>query len=85
MSGDNHFLVRGVKLEREMAQYLVRRWTFPSVEDALGLTPPVPGDWKITTKEFREDIEWVIVLPGEGEHTDAVKQLLEELAARGVL
>jgi hypothetical protein len=83
--GDNHFLVRGLKPDREMARYLVRRWTFPSVEDLLGLSPPLPGDWVITTREFREDIDWVMVLPGEGEHTDAVGQLLRELEARGVV
>lgn len=68
-----------------MARYLVRRWIFPSVEDVMGLSPPMPEGWRITTKEFREDIEWVIVLPASTEVSEAVAQLLRELALRGVV
>jgi hypothetical protein len=83
--GEDHFLVRGVKPELEMARYLVRRWIFPSVEDVMGLSPPMPEGWRITTKEFREEIEWVIVLPASTEVSEAVAQLLRELALRGVV
>ncbi len=85
VAGDNHLLVRGVKPDREMARYLVRRWTIPSVEDLLGRSEPMPEQWKITTKEFREDIEWAVVLEGYGEPSAAVTQLLAEVAARGVV
>jgi len=67
-----------------MARYLVRRWIFPSIEDLLGTSPPIPAEWKITTSEFRENIEWTIVLSSRQEPTVAVAQLVAEIAARGV-
>ncbi len=82
--GEDHFLVRGVKPELEMARYLVRRWLRPTVEDLLGTSPPIPAEWKITTKEFREDIEWVVVVESETTVNPAVRQLLDELEARGI-
>jgi hypothetical protein len=59
-----------------MARYLVRRWTFPSVDDVLGLSPPVPAEWRITTKEFREDISWVVVLACASQISEGVVKLL---------
>ncbi|WP_031498445.1 hypothetical protein [Bryobacter aggregatus] len=85
VSGEDHFLVRGPACSVEMARTLVRRWTFLTPEDLLGLSPPIPSEWKITTKEFREDIAWAIVLPAATEHTPAVAQLVAELRARGIL
>lgn len=67
-----------------MARYLVRRWLRPTVEDLLGTSPPIPAEWKITTKEFREDIEWVVVVESETTVNPAVRQLLDELEARGI-
>jgi len=68
-----------------MARYLVQRWIFPPVEDVMGLSAPIPDGWRITTKEFHEDIEWVIVLPSSTEVSEAVAQLLWELASRGIV
>ncbi len=82
--GEEHFLIRGPKPEPEMARYLVRRWIFPSTEDLLGISPPMQDDWKITTREFREDIEWAVLLRSAKALNPAVKTLLEELAARGL-
>jgi len=73
---EDHFLIRGVKPDLEMARYLVRRWTFPSVDDVLGLSPPLPTEWRITTKEFREDISWVIVVACASRVSEAVVGLL---------
>lgn len=79
--GDNHFIVRGPPPSREMAQALVKHW---SVIQIGATTPPELAPWKISTKEFREDLQWAVVVPGDGEMTTAVKQLLEELQARGI-
>ena len=67
-----------------MARYLVRRWIFPSIEDLLGTSPPIPADWQITTSEFRENIEWTIVLSCAQPPSRAVAQLVAEIVARGV-
>jgi hypothetical protein len=34
--------------------------------------------------EFRENLEWAVVVPGDGEMSPAVTRLLEELSARGI-
>jgi hypothetical protein len=45
---------------------------------------PAPDHDRISTREFRENLEWAIVLPGDGEVTEGVRRLLAELTARGV-
>lgn len=46
--------------------------------------PPELRVWSISTREFREDLEWAIVVPGDEKASPAVAVLLAELAARGV-
>jgi len=43
---------------------------------------PIP--WRIISKAFREDLAWAVVLPGDAPITAAVRQLLDEMAARGI-
>ena len=80
--GDNHFIVRGPCPDRDTAYNLVRHW---SVIRIGAQTPPELELWRISTKEFRENLQWAIVIPGEGETSSAVAQLLDELAARGIV
>jgi hypothetical protein len=79
--GDNHFIVRGPCPDCETAYALVRHW---SVIRIGAQTPPELALWRISTKEFRENLQWAIVVAGEGETSSAVAQLLDELAARGI-
>ena len=79
--GDNHFIVRGPLPSRDIAEKLVRHW---SVIQIGATTPPELAKWQISSKEFREDLQWAIVVPGDGERTAAVKQLLNELVERGM-
>jgi len=79
--GDNHFIVRGPLPSSEDAIALVRHWSVIRIEST---TPPELAQWRISTKEFREDLQWAILVPGDGEPTPAVKQLLTELAAKGI-
>jgi hypothetical protein len=79
--GDNHFIVRGPKPDPETAKALVRHW---SVIQIGATTPAELWGWSISTKEFREELEWAIVAGGDGDMSAAVKQLLAEMAARGV-
>lgn len=46
--------------------------------------PPDLRPWRITSREFRENPEWAVMVPGDGETSPAVAELLEELSARGV-
>jgi hypothetical protein len=79
--GDNHFIVRGPLPDREVALALVRHWSLIQI----GATTPPPLDrWQIVAREFRENLEWAVVVSGDGEISQAVTRLLEELSARGI-
>lgn len=78
--GDNHFVVRGPEPDDATAQALVRHW---SVIQIGRQTPEHLQAWRISTKEFREELEWAAIV-GPGPHTPAVDQLLHELADRGI-
>jgi hypothetical protein len=79
--GDNHFIVRGPKPDRETALALVQHW---SVIQIGATTPATLDRWRISSKEFRENLTWAVVVPGDSEISPAVAILLDELSARGV-
>jgi hypothetical protein len=79
--GDNHFIVRGPLPDRSTALALARHWSLIQIGQT---TPPALQSWSIVTRAFREDLAWAVVVPGDGEITPAVAQLLEELSARGI-
>ena len=79
--GDNHFVTRGPLPDRQTAVALVRHWSLVRI----GSTTPTGLDqWQISSREFRENLEWAVIVPGDNEHSPAVVQLLAELAARGI-
>ena len=79
--GDNHFIVRGPLPDREMAMALVRHWSIIQI----GRTTPLALQrWQISTRELRENLEWAVTVPGDGEILPVVAQLLAELTARGI-
>jgi hypothetical protein len=80
--GDNHFIVRGPLPDRETALALVRHWSLIKIGAA---TPPALDRWRIVSREFRENLEWAVVVPGDAENSPAVTTLLGELAARGIV
>ncbi len=79
--GDNHFIVRGRLPNRNEAVALVRHW---SVIQIGATTPPELEGWSISTREFREDLTWAVVVGAESEMSPAVAVLLGELKTRGV-
>jgi hypothetical protein len=79
--GDNHFIVRGPLPDRATALALVRHWSVIQIGAA---TPVALLPWRISTREFREELEWAMVAPGEYAMSAAVATLLGELAARGI-
>jgi hypothetical protein len=79
--GDNHFIVRGPKPDRATALLLVRHWSLIQVG---AKTPLALEPWRISSREFREDLEWAVIVPGDGKPASAVAQLLDELSARGI-
>lgn len=79
--GDNHFILSGPLPDEAEALALVRHWSIIQIGGEKSLSF---GKWRIRTKEFRENLEWAAVVPGDGETSPAVSQLLAELSARGV-
>ena len=79
--GDNHLIVRGPLPDRETALALARHWSLIQI----GQTTPVALErWSISTREFRENLQWAVVVPGDGEVSAAVSELLAELSARRI-
>ena len=79
--GDNHFIVRGPLPDREAALALVRHWSLIQIGQS---TPARLRQWSISTREFRENLEWAVVVPGDGEISPAVALLLQEISTRGI-
>lgn len=84
--GDNHFIVRGPRPDSAEARTLARRWSLICISGIqIGASAPAELEkWRISTREFREDLEWAVIVPGEGEISAGVAQLLAELRARGI-
>jgi hypothetical protein len=79
--GDNHFIVSGPLPDRASALALARHWSIIQI----GQTTPLSlQSWSIVTRAFREDLAWAVIVPGVGEVTPPVAQLLKELSARGI-
>ncbi len=79
--GSNHFIVRGPQPNRETALALARHWSIIRIG---GTTPPALEAWRISSREFRENLTWAVIVPGEGEISAAVAVLLGEISARGI-
>lgn len=79
--GDNHFIASGPLPDRGIALALIRHWSLIQIG---ATTPPPLAQWKIISREFRENLAWAVVVPGDGETSPAVTRLLDELSARGI-
>jgi len=80
--GDNHFIVRGPLPGRSVAMALARHWSLIQIDRK---TPPELDQWRISPKEYRENLVWAVIVPGSGDISPAVSQLLRELSERGIL
>jgi hypothetical protein len=79
--GNNHFIVNGPSPDQATALALARHW---SIIQIGRMTPLHLQSWSIVTRAFREDLAWAVIVPGDGEVTPAVAQLLKELSSRGI-
>jgi hypothetical protein len=85
--GNNHFIVSGPPPNRAAAAALVRQWTVIQIGQIGQIEQTTPLSlqiWSIVTRAYREDLAWAVLVPGEGEVSPAVAQLLKELSARGI-
>ena len=79
--GDNHFIVCGPLPDRATSLALVRHWSIIQIGST---TPENLRGWTISTREFRENLQWAVVVAGESETSAAVARLLGELKTRGI-
>ena len=80
--GNNHFIVRGPLPARTTALRLVRHWSLIQIG---GKTPPDLDQWHISSREFRENLAWAVLVPGADDIIPAVADLLSELSGRGIV
>ena len=79
--GNNHFILSGPTPNEAEALALARHWSVIQI----GATKPAAFDhWETRAKEFRENLEWAVVVPGDREMSAGAAELLAELTARGV-
>jgi hypothetical protein len=79
--GNNHFILSGPLPDEAMALALVRYWSTIQIGEVKSSSF---GQWQIKSKEFRENLEWGVVVPGDRGVSPGVAQLLGELSNRGV-
>jgi hypothetical protein len=79
--GNNHFILSGPLPDEATALALARHWSLIQIGDQKS---PSLEQWQIRTKEFRENLEWAVVVPGDRETSQGVTQLLAELSDRGI-
>jgi hypothetical protein len=79
--GNNHFILSGPLPDEAAALVLARHWSIIEIGDQKSSSVE---KWEIRTKEFRENLEWAVVVPGDREPSPGVATLLAELSARGI-
>jgi hypothetical protein len=79
--GNNHFILSGPRPDEPTALALARHWSIIQIGEPK---PQFHGEWQIRTKEFRENLEWAVIVPADRDVSPGVAQLLAELSARGV-
>jgi hypothetical protein len=79
--GNNHFILSGPLPDEATALALVRYWSIIQIGEAKSSSF---GQWEMRSREFRENLEWAVIVPGDREVSAGVAQLLGELSIRGV-
>ena len=80
--GNNHFILSGPEPEEAQALELARYWSIVQIGEKKSAAM---GEWEIRTKQFRENLEWAVVVPGDREISPGVEELLGELVRRGIV
>jgi hypothetical protein len=79
--GNNHFILSGPLPDEATALALVRYWSIIQISEAKSSSF---GQWEMRSREFRENLEWAVIVPGDRDVSPEVAQLLGELSTRGV-
>jgi hypothetical protein len=79
--GNNHFILEGPRPTDGEALELARYWSVVQIGERKESSK---GKWEIREKEFRENLEWAVIVPGDREESVGVTELLAEIAGRGI-
>jgi hypothetical protein len=79
--GNNHFILSGPLPDEATALALARYWSIIQIGEAKSSSF---GQWEMRSREFRENLEWAVIVPGDREVSPGVARLLGELSTRGV-
>ena len=79
--GNNHFILSGPRPSEAEARTLARNWSVLEIGEVKSQRF---RQWEIRNQEFRENLEWAVIVPGDREASPGVEDLLAELRARGV-
>src|SRR5258708_35221126 len=80
VDGDNHFILSGAEPTEAEAIAMARHFSLVKIGEPVSTAFE---RWEIRNKEFRENLEWAVVVPGDAEVSRGVSQLLGGLAERG--
>jgi hypothetical protein len=80
--GNNHFILSGPRPDETAALALARHWSIIQIGARKSQTF---GKWQIREKEFRENLEWAVIVPADREISPGAAELLEELSACGII
>src|ERR1700721_3934513 len=81
--GNNHFILSGPAPDEATALALALAWHWSIIQIGQAKSSTF-GQWQIKSKEFRENLEWAVIVPGDREPSPGATQLVGELYARGV-
>jgi hypothetical protein len=79
--GNNHYILSGPAPDEATA--LALAWRRSIIQIGQAKSSPF-GQWQIKSKEFRENLELAVIVPGDREPSLGATQLPGELSARGV-
>ena len=80
--GNNHFILSGPPPDEKDALTLARHFSLIQIGNSKSLSFE---KWQIRHKEFRENLQWAFVVPGDRETSSGVAELLAELRGRGIM
>ena len=79
--GNTHYILSGPRPTAGEAVALARNWSVVQIGEAKSQKFE---KWEIRNQEFRANLQWAVIVPGERETSPGVLELLAEMAARGV-
>ena len=79
--GNNHFILSGPAPNEAEALALAHHWSLIQISEAKSA---IFERWEIRAKEFRENLKWAVVVPGDRQISPGAAELLAEMASRGI-